>query len=94
MTFNQTLRKVDIEYLNRAPHPHAPGHQLQYMKNLVKNETFNCTQKTLIKDDDSYFTVSGCKMSPYARFYLLNVHQTPRETNEYPTKSFESKMMI
>ena len=58
MTINRTLRKLEIKYCTRAPHPDTPDHQLQRIKNGISERT----QKTLIMDVESYITFSGCKM--------------------------------
>ena len=74
----------------KTPHPDAPYHQFQHIKSLSKKEF----SQHVVMDDERYFTFSGCRMLSNVGFYSSNVTQTPWETKKYPTKTFESKVMI
>ena len=89
----RTLRKLEIKYHKRAPHPDAPDHQLQRIKNLAKYEISKRSKKPREMAEERFFIFSGSKISSSSRFYSLNVKQTPRQTKQNP-KTFESKVMI
>ena len=61
MTINRTLRKLNIKYRKRAQHPDTPYHKTLTHQNLAENENSKRTQKTLVLNDESYFTFPGCK---------------------------------
>ena len=94
MTINRTLRKLDIKYCKRAPRLDDPDHQLQRIKTLARNEISKRTQKTLVMDDESCFTFSGCKLHSNVVFDSSNVEQSRRESKEYPTVKMKSNIML
>lgn len=94
MAVNRTLRKSNIKYRKRQGHPEAPADQYSRLQNLAKNEIRKKTRKVLVMDDESYFTFSGCKMPSNAGYYSSDPSLTPRAAKEYPTKKFESKVMV
>ena len=59
-----------MKYRKGALHSDAPDHQLQSIENLGKNEISERTRKTLVMDDESYCTFSGCKMPSNAGFFF------------------------
>ena len=91
MKIKRTLRKLEIKYHTRAPHPDAPDHQLQRIKTLAKYEISKRSKKTreMAEERFSFFLEAKCLQAGDFIHRMSNKHLV--KPNRTPLRHLSQK---
>lgn len=95
-TVSRILKKNNIFYRKRQQTPKYTAAQLEKIPkccNALRLKHFK-NNKTIILDDESYFTFSNHKMSGNDGFYTDNIEETPDNVKYAGKSKFEPKVLM